>query len=145
MRRLARLRVVGIEDVVLDEHAADAAELLPLFDEFVARIEDLDADVATVGNDETSALVEHHRVRGPELAWPRTQLAEAPNEFAVFRENRNASDSARRRRRILTAVALRDQDVAVGREDDVAWFVERLRRIARCATLSDRHQDLAVR
>src|SRR5262245_37005487 len=41
MSRLARFRVVDVQDVVLDEHAAHAAELLPLGDELVARVEDL--------------------------------------------------------------------------------------------------------
>ena len=84
-------------------------------------------------------------MRRPEFAWPGSQLAEAPDEFSVFAEDRDASDSSWRRRVTLTAVSLRNQDVAVGREDDVAWLVQRLRRIARRPAFANGHQQLAVR
>ena len=72
--------------------------------------QDLDAVVVAVGDDQPALGVELDRVRRPELARPRSRLADGPEELPVPVEHRDASDEIR----VLDVrMTLRDVDVAV--------------------------------
>src|ERR1700675_4987712 len=84
-----RFRVGHIDRVVPDVNAARAAELMPFGDERSVLIEDLDAHVAAVGDEEPSLRVHGEVVRRFEFDRPRAELAERFDKLAVRREFRN--------------------------------------------------------
>src|SRR5256885_1952142 len=93
MRRRARLRVGGVEAIVLvDEQSADAAEILRLGEELAVEIEELEPDVAAIGDEEPAARVDGEAVRRAELAGSRAELSPALDEFAVPGALPNARD-----------------------------------------------------
>ena len=95
------------------------AELLPLPEELAVLIEDLEPHVAAVGDEETAARIEGETVRRAELAGRGAELAPRLDELSVFRELVDPRHGARRRVRILAAMALGDEDVAVRCRRDV--------------------------
>src|SRR5262245_33181145 len=71
-----RFRVGDIDRVVaVDEDAARTAELLPLGDEFAFLVEDLDAVVVAVADEEAALRVHRQRVRNVEFARAGALLA----------------------------------------------------------------------
>ena len=123
MRGGARLRIGAVEHVVLvDEDAAQAAELLPLLEELAVLVEDLEPDVAAVGDEEPSAAnrwrgrAAMRNSPGPEPSFP-SDLMNLPSlvNFEI-----RATVSAAHWRSVRMPVG--DEDVAVGRHDDVVRF-----------------------
>src|SRR5262249_53101308 len=82
------LGVVGfgvgdIDDVALvDEDPAWPAELLPFSEEFSVLVEDLDAAVGAVADEQPSARIHGERVRHVEFARPGALLAPGLDELA---------------------------------------------------------------
>src|SRR5262249_48662326 len=66
---VGRLRVGDIDAVVLvDPHAAWPAELLPLGEELAVLVEDLEAAIGAVGDEQTAGRIEREPVRYVEFA-----------------------------------------------------------------------------
>src|SRR5258706_2336437 len=141
-----RLGVGDVDAAVAQRDAARAAELLPFGDEVALRIEDLDAMVAAVGDDEPATRVQGDVVRRLELDRAGAKPAEGADELALLREARDARHGAGGRGGLLAGMAFGDEEIAVGGDDDAAGLGERaVLRIAGDAGLADRHQHLAVR
>src|SRR6185295_13021441 len=131
-----RLGIGRVEHVVLvDVDAARPAELPPLLEELAVLIEDLNAAVAAIADEQTSARIERERVRHVELPRARAGRAELLDELAVLVELEHAA---------AAAVSLSDEDVAVRCECDVVRLIEVL-GVARAAGSPKRHQHLAFR
>src|SRR4029077_9933151 len=76
-----------VDDVVaVDEDAARPAELLPFRDEFPILVEDLDAIVGAVADEQPAARIHGKPVEHIELARARPLLALSLDEGAVLRE-----------------------------------------------------------
>ncbi len=142
----SRLRVRAVNDVVLDEDAAQAAERIDGRDRLERLgIEDLDAVVRAIGHVEAALRVERQAMRLHELAFERAaHLAVFADELAGAIETDQACRCGRR-----VAVAFSDQDVAVRIGNNVVRLVER-RGIGRlsghvAARLAERQQDFALR
>src|SRR5215475_3177797 len=81
---VARLRVGDIDLVVLvDPHAARPAELLPFGEELAVLVEDLEAVVGAVGDEQASGGIERKPVWYVELARSLAFLAPLLDELAV--------------------------------------------------------------
>src|SRR4051812_33676285 len=81
MRRDAvRLGIGDVDHAVADRDAARAAELLPLGDESAVEVEDLDAVVAAVGDEEAPLRIERDVVRRPKFHRTRAEPAERADE-----------------------------------------------------------------
>src|SRR5207247_2548178 len=106
---------------------------------------DLDAVIPAIGDEEAALRVERERVRRAELSGPRAHLAPLFDVLAVLVELHDSPIRVRRWIRILAAVAVGDEDVAVWRRDHIARLVERIGTIAWHARLSERQQHLALR
>src|SRR5215831_15360766 len=134
-----RLGVGDVDLVVLvDPDAARPTELLPLGDEVAVLIEDLEAVVGAVGDEQASGGVECEAVRGVEFARSLAFLAPRLDEFAVAGELDDAGVG-------LIAVSVGDEDIAVGRHNHVGGRVEMGGVLAGLARRAERHQHLAVR
>src|SRR5262249_24941507 len=128
-----------VEDVVaVDEEATRAPELLPFLEKFPVLVEDLDAVVGAVADEDAALGVDGNRVRRVELSGRRAFLAPRLDELPVLRELDDARVG-------IPAVPVRDEDVAVWRGHDVAGAVERVRPVAGDARLAQGHQHLAFR
>src|SRR2546428_3248153 len=84
--------VGDVDEAVAQVDAARAAELFPLGDEAAVLLEDLDAVVAAVGNEEPPLGVHGDIVRGLELGGPWAESSGGADEFAVLGEVRDACD-----------------------------------------------------
>ena len=115
---------IGDVDVVarVDEDAARPAELGPLLDERAVLIENLNAVVVAIADEQAPFGVERERVRLIEFAGRGTGLTPPLDQLAVLRELQHL--------RLALAVALGHEDVAVSSDDDVV----RLERNARIGT-----------
>src|SRR5262249_31246058 len=83
----SRFGIHAIKNVVLvDEEAARAPKLFPRGDELTVLVEDFDAVVATVGNEQAAGRIHRQRMRQGKL--PRAAAAAAPcgDELAFFGE-----------------------------------------------------------
>ena len=137
--------VDGIQHVVVvDEQAADAAVLVVDVEQVPVLVEDLDAVVAAVGDEQPALRVEGEPVGRPELAGPKADLAPLLDEVAVLVELQDPPGRTLRRVGVLSAVAVRDEDVAVRRRDHVARLVELARAAARHPRFAQAHQLLAL-
>src|SRR5580704_14713500 len=134
---VARLRVGDIDDVVADIDAARPAELLPLGDEFSILIEDLDAIVRPVGDEQPARRIHGQPVGDVELALPGAVVAPGGEEFAVARVFDDAVVG-------LVAMAVGNENIAVRRDLDVGRYVELVIAIAGNARLADRHQQASI-
>src|ERR1700674_3141664 len=106
---LVRLIVRHVDIVVLvDGDVARPAELLPFGDEFSVRIEDLDAAVAAVGDENPSLGIYRDAVQLVELALRLAVLAPGGDLLAGLIELDDAIVG-------VPAMAVADNDVAVGR------------------------------
>src|SRR5262245_4469974 len=84
LRNRFRFGIGDVDDVVLvDEHAARPAELEPLVEIVAVLIEDLDAVVLPVGDEQPAALVHRERVRDVDLARTRALRPPRLDELAV--------------------------------------------------------------
>src|SRR6185436_5073989 len=86
-----------------------------LCDELALLIENLNAVVAAVGNEQSPPRVHRQRVRNVELTGTRTGLAKLLDEFPRLVELQDAS---------AAAVTLRDEDVAARRNEHVVGLIE---------------------
>src|SRR5262249_45612739 len=115
---VGRLRVGDIDLVILvDPHAARPAELFPLADELAVLVEDLEAAVGAVGDEQASGGVQREPVRHVEFAGPATFLTPLLDELAVSRELHDTGVG-------LVAVSVSHEDVAVRGDDHVGGRVE---------------------
>lgn len=87
-RHAVGFRVGNVDESVADIDAARPAELLPLGDEAVVLVEDLNAHVAAVGDKEASFAIHLEVVRQPEFARAGAELAERLDISAVLGELR---------------------------------------------------------
>src|SRR2546428_1243338 len=79
-------RVGDVDEAVAQVDAARAAELFPLGDEAAVLLEDLDAVVGAVGNEEPPLGVHGDIVRGLELGGALAQSSVRANEFVRLGE-----------------------------------------------------------
>src|SRR5207245_6576320 len=116
-RHRFRFGVRDVNHVVLvDVDTAWPAVLLPLFDEGAVLIEDLNPVVIAIADEQTAARIHREAVRLIELAGPGAKLAPFLDELAGLVELEDPV--------VAGAVALRDEDVAVCRGDDVVGLIE---------------------
>src|SRR6266571_3993334 len=133
-----RLVIGHVNRVVpVDEDPARPAELLPLFEEIPFLVEDLDAAVAAVADEQPSPGIQGDGVRRVELAGGGPFLAPGLDEFPVRREFHDARVG-------IPAVSVRDKDVAVRSGDDVRRPVEGVRTVPGDSGLAEGQQDLSV-
>ena len=106
-----------VEHVVLvDEHAARPAELRPVVDELAFLVEDLDAVVAAVADEQAvPANPSRARAGSSNSPGPLPRLPHCLDELAGAVELQDPV--------VAGAVALGDEDVAVGGGDDVVRLV----------------------
>ena len=136
--------VDGVEHVVVrDEQAAYAAVLVVDVEQVPVLVEDLDAVVAAVGDEQPALRVEGEPVGRPELAGPEADLAPLLDEVAVLVELEDAAGRSRGRIGALSAVPVGDEYVAVRRGDHVARLVELAGAAAGDAGFAQAHQLLA--
>src|SRR5262245_47375225 len=133
------LRIRGVERIVaVHGDVRGTAELLVFRDEFAVLIENLDTVVAAIGNEHAAGAIHSDRVKAIELAGALSVLAPCLDELPVFREFDDPFVAIR------PAMTVGDEDVAVGRFDDVRWRVERIGSAAGDAGLSEREDYLAI-
>src|SRR5678816_2876780 len=101
-------------------------------------VEDLDAIVLAIADEETPARIQRDRVRLADLARARSFLAPLLDERAILRELHHA---------IVLAVAMTvgDEDVAIRPDEDVRGLIEEVRTGATDTRLAERHQYFALR
>src|SRR5262245_5047884 len=134
-----RLRVSHINNVVfINENPARTAELSPFFEEFSVLVENLDAIIIPIADEEPAFRIQSDGVRRVELAWARSFLTPRLDELPVLREFHDPSVR-------IPAMSVRDEDVAIGRGDDIRWLIESVRPVAGDSSLAERHQDLSAR
>jgi hypothetical protein len=109
----------------------------PLGQEPSFLIEDLDAVVFAIGDEESAARIDRQPVRRLELAGRGSPLAPRLHEPAVLRELQDA-----RVRRAPVAVA--DEDVAARRDQHGGRHIEGVGTVTGNARPAERYQDLAV-
>src|SRR5215470_16496573 len=135
----SRFGIHAIENVVLvDEEAARAPKLFPLGDEVAVLIEDFDAVVAAVGDEQAAGRIHRQRMRQRKLPRAAAALAPCGDELAFFGE---LHDSGIGR----TAMAVADEDIAIGRDEHVRRSIECVRTGAGNAGLAKGHEHLALR
>ena len=139
---LVGLRIRHVEHVVLvDEDRARPAELLPFGEQAAVQIENLDAAVDAVGDEQPVLRIDRHLVRRVELAGSAAVLAPGLDEFPLLVEFHDAvvGDLL-----VDLAVTVGHEDVAVGSDEHVGGRVELILGVAGHARLAERHQHLAV-
>src|SRR4029453_8548536 len=140
---IPRFRVGYVEGVgaFVDIEAAGPAELKPLSDELAVLVEDLNAVVLSITDEQASPRIERQRVDDVELTRTHTLPAPGLDELAVlveFHDARVADGCAAAR------VAVADEDVAVRRYRDLGWGVELIQTGSRNTLLTEGQQNLAV-
>src|SRR5262249_32619685 len=123
--------------VVADEDTARASELLPGIDVIAILIEDLDAIVSSVADEDSAPRVHGDAMRVLQSTGGGSELPPRLDERPVLRELHDS-------RRLHRDVAVGDEDVAVRRDHDVGWLVERVRTVAGDSSLAKSQQKLAV-
>src|SRR5262245_8042216 len=84
------LRVGDIDIVVfIDGESTRPAELFPLSDEFAFLVEDLQAVVATISDEQSSSRVHGKCMWRSELTGSATRFADRFDQLSVFRELQN--------------------------------------------------------
>src|SRR6185503_16510297 len=112
-RRVLRFRIGDVKDIVpVDENSARPSELFPCGEELSVLIEDRDAAVAAVGNEQPTLRIERQHVRAFQLAIAGDQMAAILDELAVLVEFYDARIAEARR------VAFGDENVAVRGKGD---------------------------
>src|SRR3954453_3474233 len=134
-----RFRIGDIDHVLLvDEDTAWAAELEPLVDVVSVLVENLDAVVLTIANEEASARIHRQRVRDIEFARARAFLPPGLDELAVLGEFYDPRIG-------VAPVAVGDKNVAIGRDQNCRRRIEFVRAVAGDPGLAEPHQHPAVR
>src|SRR5690242_2832509 len=114
-------RIVGhVKDIVLvDMQAARPTELLPFEQKFSVLVESLNAVVRAVGDEQPASRIHGKAMRHVELARSLALLAPLLDVLAILVELDDAVVG-------IPAVAISDEDIAVGRYQDVGWRVKRV-------------------
>src|SRR5262249_22992722 len=110
--------------------------LRPLVDEFAVLVEDLDAVVVAIADEQASARVHCQRVRRVELAGCTAFLSPGLDELAILGEFHDAGIG-------VAAMSVANENVAIGCDQYRGRRVERVRTVARRSGLAEREQDLA--
>ena len=131
-----------VNHVIADVHAARATELLPFCQKFSILIENLDAVVRPVGDEQASGRVHGETMGYIEFALSRTMVAPGFDEFSVLRIFNDTIVGFRHRK---IAVAVGDKDVAVRGNKNVGRAVKLIGSVAGYARLAERPQHAAVR
>src|SRR5262249_33173602 len=113
------------------------AELPPFGEKFSVLVEDLDAVVRAVSDEQLPARIHGESMGHVELALSLARFAPGLDEFSVLGELHDA-------RVRLLSVSVSDEDVAIGRDHDVGRPIEGVRPVARDAGLAQRHQHLSI-
>src|SRR6266436_1951161 len=136
---VGRLRVGDVDSVVLvDPDAARPAELLPLGKELAILVEDLEAAIGAVGDEQAPGRIESEPVRHVEFARSLAFLAPRLDELAVAGEFDDAGVG-------LVAVPVGDENIAVRGDNHVGGRVEMGSIVAGLARRAKCHEHLAVR
>src|SRR5262249_3584995 len=110
---LARLGIGRVENVVaVDVEAARPAELPPFGEKFSILVEDLDAVVRAVSHKQPPARIHGESMGHVEFTLSLARFAPGLDEFSVLRELHDA-------RVRLLSVSVGDEDVAIGRDQDI--------------------------
>src|SRR5262249_20314426 len=135
----SRFRIGTIKNVVLvDEEAARTPKLFPLGDELAVLIEDFDAVVATVRDEQAAGRIHRQRVRQGKLPWAAAALAPCGDELTFFGELHDTRIG-------ITAMAVADEDIAIGGDEHIRRGIECVGIGAGNAGLAKGHQYLALR
>ncbi len=133
-----RLVVGDVQDIVaVDEKAARAAELLPFFEEVAVLVEDLDAAVGAVADEQPSFGIHGEGVGLVEFAGGGAFLPPGLDERPVLREFHDARIG-------IAAVPVGDENVAVRRGDDIRGPVEGVGAVPGDPGLAQGEQHLAL-
>src|SRR5829696_3849197 len=128
-----------IDDITfVDVDSARAAELCPLIKEFSVLVENLDAVVLAVPDEQPPSRIHRDRMRNVELPWSRALLAPSPDELALLRELHYAGVG-------ISAVAVSNEDMSVGSDVNCRWRVELVEAAAWLAGLAERQQHFSIR
>src|SRR5215813_5478842 len=134
----SRFGIHAIKNVVLvDEEAARAAELFPLGDELAVLIEDFDAVVAAVGNEQAAGRIHRQSMRQGKLPRAAATLAPCGDELAFFGELDDPRTG-------VTAMAVADEDIAIGGDEHIRRSIECVGTGAGNAGLAKGHEHLAL-
>src|SRR5262245_26152927 len=134
-----RLMIGHVKDVVaVNVDAARPAELLPLRDEIAILVEDLNAIVAAVADEDPSLRIDGDGVRRVELAGPLAFPAPRLDEFPVLGKLHDARIG-------VSAMTIGDENVAVRRGHYVARTIEGVGPVTSNPRLAERHQHLSFR
>src|SRR5258708_39571602 len=134
----SRFGIRAIEHVILvDEEAARAPKLFPLGDELAVLIEDFDAVVAAVGDEQAAGRIHRQRVRQGKLPRAAAVLAPCGDELAFFGALHDP-------RTVCTATAVADEDIAIGGDEHIRRSIERVGTAAGNAGLATGHEHLAL-
>src|SRR5262249_27449925 len=135
--------VRNIDHVVsIDVDAARPTELEPLRDELAVLIENLDAIVLAITDEQPSSRIEDERVRNIEFARAHAFPAPRLDELSVLVE---LHDSGIAGCRPSSAVSIRDENVAVGSNRDIGRSIELVEAGSRNTGLAEFHQEFSFR
>src|ERR1700676_36757 len=135
----ARLRIGDVKHIVLiDEDSAGPAELPPFRDEFALLIEDLDAIVAAVGDEQAAFGIERQGMGNVDLSRGGALGSPGLEEFSALGKLYDA-------RVAVAAMAVRNEDVAVRSDGHRRGLIESVVCLACDAGFAERHQNFAVR
>src|SRR5713226_117416 len=134
----SRFGIRAIEHVILvDEEAARAPKLFPLGDELAILIEDFDAVVAAVGDEQAAGRIHRQRMRQGKLPRAAAALAPCGDELAFFGELHDPRIG-------VTAMAVADEDIAIGGDEHIRRSIECVGTGAGNAGLAKGHEHLAL-
>src|SRR5260370_11923924 len=134
----SRFGIRAIKNVVLvDEEAARAPKLLPLSDELAALIEDFDAVVAAVGDEQAAGRIHRQRVRHGKLPHAASAPAPCVDGLASFGELHDPRIGG-------TAVAVADEDIAIGGDEHIRRSIDRVGTAPGNPRFPKSHEHLAL-
>src|SRR5262249_5768979 len=132
-----RLMIGHVKDIVaVDVDSARTAELLPLREEIAILVEDLNAIVAAVADEDPSLRIDGDGVRRVELAGGRAFLAPRLDELPILRELHDARVG-------VPAMSICHENIAVRRGHYVARTIEGVGAVTSTPRLAERHQHLS--
>src|SRR5258708_1624359 len=134
----SRFGIRAIKNVVLvDEEAARAPKLFPLGDELAVLIEDFDAVVAAVGDEQAAGRIHRQRMRQGKLPLAAAPLAPCGDELPFFGELHDPRIG-------VTAMAVADEHIAIGADEHIRRSIERVGTGAGNAGRAKGHEHLAL-
>src|SRR5262249_24838226 len=118
-------------------NAARPAKLFPLFQEFPVLVENLNAAVGAISDEESSPGIDGDGMKAAELTSSRSFLAPGFDEFSIFAKLHDPPA------RVL-AMSVRDENVSVRSNHKVGGINERVRTIPGDSRLAERQQDFSL-